>query len=64
MTMLEFDNKLEAFANAFIHGGDSATYAEATVNLINSFYADRMKKSKEELVTDMLNYITAVRGRK
>lgn len=64
MTLLEFDECLETFARDFVQGGDSAKYAEATVQLINDFYTTSMQKTKEELVTDMLNYVTSVRGRK
>lgn len=64
MTLLEFEDSLETFANDFVAGGDASKYAEATVQLINDFYTTSMQKTKEELVTDMLTYVTAVRGRK
>lgn len=64
MTLLEFDDCLETFAQDFIHGGDAGKYADATIQLINDFYTTSMQKTKEELVTDMLNYVTSVRGRK
>ena len=64
MTLLEFEDSLETFAQDFIQGGDAGNYAEATIKLINDFYITSMQKTKEELVTDMLNYVTSVRGRK
>jgi len=64
MTLLEFEDSLETFAKDFVAGGDAGKYAEATVQLINDFYTTSMQKTKEELVTDMLNYVTSVRGRK
>ena len=64
MTLLEFDDSLETFAKDFIAGGDAGKYADATIQLINDFYTTSMQKTKEELVTDMLNYVTAVRSRK
>ena len=64
MTLLEFDDSLEAFAQDFIRGGDAGKYADATVKLINDFYTQSMQKTKEELVTDMLNYVTSVRSGK
>lgn len=64
MTLLEFEDSLETFAQEFIHGGDAGTYSEKVIQLINDFYTTSMQKTKEELVTDMLGYMTAVRGRK
>lgn len=64
MTLLEFEDSLETFAQDFIQGGDAGKYADATIQLINDFYTTAIQKTKEELVTDMLSYVTAVRGRK
>jgi hypothetical protein len=64
MTLLEFDDCLETFAQDFIRGGSAGKYAEATIQLINDFYTTSMQKTKEELVTDMLNYVTSVRSGK
>lgn len=64
MTLLEFEDSLETFMQDFIAGGDAGKYADVTVQLINDFYTTSMQKTKEELVTDMLNYVTSVRGRK
>lgn len=64
MTLLEFEDSLETFAQDFLQGGDAGDYAIALNQLINDFYTTSMQKTKEELVTDMLGYVTAVRGRK
>lgn len=63
MTLLEFEDSLETFARDFLQGGDAGDYSIALTQLINDFYTTSMQKTKEELVTDMLSYVTAVRSR-
>jgi hypothetical protein len=64
MTLLEFEDSLETFAQDFLNGGDAGDYSIALIQLINDFYTTSIQKTKEELVTDMLNYVTSVRSRK
>lgn len=63
MTLIEFQDCLETFALDLTQSNDVAGYASAVVGLINDFRASAMQKTKEELITDMLNFVTSVAKR-
>lgn len=63
MTLIEFNDCLETFALDLSESNDVAGYAKAVVGLINDFRFAAMQKSKEELITDMLNFVTSMQKR-
>ncbi len=64
MTLIEFNSCLETFALDLQESGDTAGFAKAVVDLINDFHSAALQKSKEELITDMLNFVTSARSTK
>lgn len=64
MTLYEFNSSLETFVMDLKESGDIAGYAKAVVDLINDFRSAAMQKSKEELINDMMNFVTSVRSTK
>ena len=63
MTLIEFNDCLETFALDLAETNDVAGYASAVIGLINDFRTSAMQKTKEELITDMLNFVTAISKR-
>lgn len=59
MTLIEFNDCLETFALDLSESNDVTAYAKAVVDLINDFHSAAMQKTKEELITDMLNFVTS-----
>ena len=58
MTLIDFNSSLETFAMDFLQSNDAAGYSKAVIDLINEFTIEQLKKSKEELVIEMLNFVT------
>lgn len=63
MTLIEFNDCLETFALDLAENNDVAGYASAVVGLLNDFRTAAMQKTKEELITDMLNFVTSISKR-
>ena len=63
MTLIEFQDCLETFALDLAATNDIASYAGAVIDLINDFRSSAMQKTKEELINDMLNFVTSVNKR-
>lgn len=63
MTLIEFQDCLETFALDLAESNDVGGYASAVIGLINDFRASAIQKTKEELITDMLNFVTSISKR-
>lgn len=63
MTLYQFQNSLEVFALDLAASKDAAGYAKAVIELIHDFRKEAMQKSKEELIEDMLNFVTLMSKR-
>lgn len=62
MTLYEFEASLETFALDFQQSNNYQGYTKAVAQLINDFYSSQIKKTSEELVCEMLDFITARRA--
>ena len=64
MNLKSFYSTLETFALDLAESNDVAGYASAVVGLLNDFRTAAMQKTKEELITDMLNFVTSKKTRR
>ena len=64
MTQSQFNSCLETFELDLQESRDAAGYSNALMDLINDFYSEQLKKSKEELVSEMLDFVREVRSSK
>ena len=63
MTLYQFQNSLEVFALDLANSKDAAGYAKAVIELIHDFRSEAMKQTKEDLIEDMLNFVTLMTKR-
>ena len=61
MTQSQFVSALETFEQDALQSGDIPGYSNALINLINDFYAGQIKKTPEQLATEMLEFVLQVR---
>lgn len=61
MTQTEFLKTLETFEQDAIQSNDIPGYSNALMNLINEFYAAQIKKTPEQLASEMLDFVIYVR---
>lgn len=64
MTQSQFNSCLETFELDLQQSNDAAGYSVALMNLINDFFTEQLKKSKEMLVSEMLDFVREVRSSK
>jgi hypothetical protein len=64
MTLSQFNSCLETFELDLQESNNAAGYSNALMNLINEFYSEQLKKSKEQLVSEMLDFVREVRSSK
>lgn len=64
MTQSQFNSCLETFELDLEESNDATGFSSALMNLINEFFSEQLKKSKETLVCEMLDFVREVRSSK
>ena len=61
MTQTEFLKTLETFEKDAIESNDIPCYSNSLMNLINDFFSEQIKKTPEQLASEMLEFVIYVR---